>query len=60
MDVAHISACNYEPTRSNWGFFHEVGHNHQNPDLTFHGTVEVTVNLFDLYVHEYLCGIPVA
>ncbi len=43
-----------------WGFFHEVGHNHQVDDWTFDGTVEVTVNLFTLYVYEFLCGIPVA
>ena len=42
----------------NWGFFHEVGHNHQSADWTFDGTVEVTVNLFTLYVYEFLCGIP--
>ena len=44
----------------NWGFYHEVGHNHQVADWTFDGTVEVTVNLFTLYVYEFLCGIPVA
>ena len=43
-----------------WGFYHEVGHNHQSDDWTFNGTVEVTVNLFTLYVYEFLCGIPVA
>ena len=46
-----ISECN-------WGFYHEVGHNHQADDWTFNGTVEVTVNLFTLYVYEFLCGIP--
>ncbi|MBC7286627.1 MAG: hypothetical protein H5T86_00990 [Armatimonadetes bacterium] len=33
-----------------WGFFHELGHNHQSPDWTFDGTGEVTENLFSLYV----------
>jgi len=33
-----------------WGFFHEMGHNHQSGDWTFDGTGEVTVNLFSLYV----------
>ncbi len=42
----------------NWGFYHEVGHNHQDYDWTFDGTVEVTVNLFTLYVYEFLCEIP--
>ncbi len=44
----------------NWGFFHEVGHNHQNPDWTFAGTTEVTVNLFSLHTFEQVCGVPVA
>jgi len=41
-----------------WGFFHELGHNHQSPDWTFSGTGEVTVNLFTLYVCETVCGTP--
>lgn len=41
-----------------WGFFHEIGHNHQSRDWTFGGTGEVTVNLFTMYVFEKLCGIP--
>ena len=59
VDTQHISTCRQEWTGSNWGFFHEVGHNHQVDDWTFDGTVEVTVNLFTLYVYEFLCGIPV-
>lgn len=39
-----------------WGLFHELGHNHQSRDWTFRGTVEVTVNLFTLYVYEQTCG----
>ena len=54
VDVEHLrSECN-------WGFYHEVGHNHQVDDWTFDGTIEVTVNLFTLYVYEFLCGIPVS
>ena len=60
VDAQHISTCRQEWTESNWGFFHELGHNHQSADWTFDGTVEVTVNLFTLYVYEFLCGIPVA
>jgi hypothetical protein len=41
----------------NWGFYHELGHNHQKPSWTFDGTGEVTCNLFSLYVFEKLCGI---
>ncbi len=42
-----------------WGLFHEIGHNHQSGDWTFAGTIEVTVNLFSLYVMEKICGLPV-
>ena len=64
--MAHLdqqaNLVNTEHLRSecNWGFYHKVGHNHQVADWTFDGTVEVTVNLFTLYVYEFLCGIPVA
>jgi hypothetical protein len=40
----------------NWGFFHEIGHNHQSPDWTFDGTGEVTVNLFSMYVYQKVLG----
>lgn len=42
-----------------WGLFHELGHNHQESDWTFEGTVEVTVNLFSLYLMETISGKPV-
>lgn len=42
-----------------WGLFHELGHNHQESDWTFDGTVEVTVNLFSLYLMETICNKPV-
>ncbi len=63
--MAHLdqqaNLVNAEHLRSecNWGFYHEVGHNHQVDDWTFDGTVEVNVNLFTLYIYEFLCGIPV-
>lgn len=41
-----------------WGFFHELGHNHQNPDWTFDGAGEVTVNLFTMYAIERVLGLP--
>ncbi|WP_169853017.1 M60 family metallopeptidase [Anaerohalosphaera lusitana] len=41
---------------SAWGFFHEIGHNHQYGEWTFGGTIEVTVNLFSLYQIEQVCG----
>jgi hypothetical protein len=42
---------------NNWGFWHELGHNHQAPDWTFNGTGEVTCNLFSMYVLEKLYGV---
>ena len=42
----------------NWGFFHELGHNHQRRDWTFEGQTEVTCNFFSLYVMEKLVGKP--
>lgn len=45
-------------TRGDWGMFHEMGHNHQQPDWTFEGTGEVTCNLFTLYVMETVCRKP--
>jgi hypothetical protein len=44
--------------QGNWGFFHEMGHNHQHPAWTFEGTVEVTCNLFTLYIYDQVLGIP--
>ncbi len=38
-----------------WGYFHELGHNHQSHQWTFDGTVEVTCNLYSMYVTETLC-----
>lgn len=45
-------------TQGNWGFFHELGHNHQRHEWTFEGQVEVTCNLFSLYLMENLVGKP--
>jgi hypothetical protein len=39
-----------------WGFFHELGHNHQDRAWTFRGAGEVTCNLFTLYCMEKLCN----
>jgi hypothetical protein len=38
-----------------WGYFHELGHNHQGRAWTFDGTVEVTCNLYSIYVTQTLC-----
>ncbi len=42
----------------NWGFFHELGHNHQRHEWTFDGQGEVTCNFFSLYLMEKLVGKP--
>lgn len=61
LDVAE-AAVNTKTMLSNghlgvWGFFHEVGHNHQISDWTFNGTGEVTNNMFAVYVFEKEFGI---
>ncbi|MCC6322409.1 MAG: hypothetical protein IT438_13350 [Phycisphaerales bacterium] len=59
--MTHLDAVD-EMTRieklraGSWGLFHELGHNHQQGDWTFGGTVEVTCNLFTLYTMEKACG----
>jgi len=45
-------------SRGSWGLFHELGHNHQKGDWTFSGTVEVTCNLFALYIIDTVCTPP--
>lgn len=39
-----------------WGFYHELGHNHQRPEWTFEGTGEVTCNLFSLWSFHRALG----
>lgn len=41
-----------------WGLWHELGHNHQKRAWTFQGTIEVTCNLFTLYVLDRISGVP--
>ena len=41
-------------SKGGWGFYHELGHNHQKGEWTFEGTGEVTCNLFSLYVPQML------
>ena len=43
-------------TTGDWGLWHELGHNHQRPAWTFDGTVEVTCNLFSMFMVERFCG----
>lgn len=41
----------------NWGFFHEIGHNHQFADWSWSGTGEATVNLWSVYAMERVVGL---
>jgi hypothetical protein len=56
MDLKHLNTQD-EPT---WGYFHEMGHNHQRPEWTFGGTTEVTCNLYARYAFETLCKRPLS
>jgi hypothetical protein len=53
----HVLLTNGDGHTKSWGFFHEMGHNHQKSDWTFDGTGEVTNNVFDLYILDTVCGI---
>jgi hypothetical protein len=44
-------------TAGQWGFFHELGHNHQGRAYTFDSFVEVTVNLHTLFLMKTICGL---
>ena len=46
-----MDAVSLRTSQKVWGQFHEAGNNHESSHRTFDGTVEVTVNLFTLYVH---------
>ncbi|AMM20417.1 hypothetical protein AX769_09970 [Frondihabitans sp. PAMC 28766] len=43
--------------KNHWGFYHEVGHTYQPPEMRWSGMTEVTVNVSALAVQEAL-GIP--
>jgi len=44
-------------TKGNWGFFHELGHNHEGQAYTFDGFVEVVVNLHTLYLMKSMANL---
>jgi len=46
-----------EPEPQIWGLWHELGHNRQHADWTFGGTVEVTCNLYTLFVLDRISGV---
>ena len=43
-------------TEGDWGFYHELGHNHQSRLWTYAGYTEVTNNLFSLICMERISG----
>lgn len=54
--MVDLNALRSNKGGKNWGYFHELGHNHQSRQWTFQGTGEVTCNLFSLYTIEQVCG----
>lgn len=70
MHSGYPFMCHLKPSQSHmldlerlkregdWGFFHELGHNHQRRDWTFNNQVEVTVNWFSLICMEQVVGLP--
>ncbi len=56
MDVAptfvDLTVMRGDDGGKTWGFYHEMGHNHQQSDWTWDGCGEVTNNLFSLYGDE--------
>ena len=58
LDQANKVADMASLQKGNWGFFHELGHNHQRPDWVLAGTTEITVNIFSMYCFDKVCGLP--
>ena len=54
VDLSLLRGANGNKT---WGFYHELGHNHQQGDWTWDGMGEVTNNLFSLYGDEQFNGV---
>ncbi len=56
----HDGLLNLASIRENgsWGPFHELGHNHQWRDWFLPGTTEATCNLWSVYIHETVLGLP--
>lgn len=53
-------AINMETLRnktSNWGFFHEIGHNHQKGSWTMLDANEATISIFGMFVRNTVLGI---
>jgi hypothetical protein len=61
LDVAgtftNLAKLSKDADGCGWGFYHEMGHNHQVGDWTFEGTGEVTNNIFAVYVLDTVVGV---
>ena len=59
LPTAHAVA-NLELIREvgDWGMFHELGHNSQEPEWTSSNMGEVTCNLFTMHAMEVMTGVP--
>jgi hypothetical protein len=51
---AHMLDADFMWKNGSWGHFHELGHRHQFRDIDFSGLMEVSVNLYTMYVFDKL------
>ncbi len=52
------NSVSYASLATNWGMWHEVGHNHQWAPWMLQGTTESSVNWYSVYVSEQLFNLP--
>lgn len=57
LDAAPAMSDPAELKKGQWGLWHELGHNHQEPEWTFEGTGEVTNNVLCIHTLETVFGI---
>ena len=50
----HMLDADFMWKTGSWGHFHELGHRHQFRDIDFSGLMEVSVNLYTMYVFDKL------
>ncbi|XP_075455338.1 TRPM8 channel-associated factor 2 isoform X2 [Ascaphus truei] len=59
QSVCHLTDLQHMQRVGLWGFIHELGHNEQRKCWEFPPhTTEATCNLWSVYVHETVLGIP--
>jgi hypothetical protein len=52
--TAHMLDADYMWKNGSWGHFHELGHRHQFRNIDFRELIEVTENLYTMYVFDKL------